>query len=79
MGKPGPLELFDSHPMTINEFEDEVIQSVRGFCKNLRNLDNFKNNKLTFFEWYFTFGYWNEAMEFLDEMPKYIPDNLMTL
>jgi hypothetical protein len=65
MGKPGPREWFEHGPLTIDEFVKETKAALDEFSENMKNLGT--TNNLTNFQWFYTFGYWTEALEFLDE------------
>lgn len=65
MGKPGLREWFEYGPLTIDEFVEETKLSLDAFAENMKNLGTTDN--LTNFQWFYTFGFWNEALEFLDE------------
>lgn len=68
MSKPGPRELFESKPMTVDEFVTQTKVALDTFSVNMKHLlaPNF-----TDFEWFYMFGYWNEALEFIDEYPEH--------
>jgi hypothetical protein len=66
MGKPGPRELFESEPMSVSEWVKGTKNSLDAFEKNMLNL-NIDNR--TDFRWFYTYGFWCEALEFIDEYP----------
>ena len=78
MSKPGKLEHFDSRPMTIDRWKEKIRIDIEGFIDNLHNLEYYKDKKFTMFEWYYIFGSWNEALEFLgeDKFKDFWPDEL---
>lgn len=68
MSKPGPLEIFNSGPYDIDEWVKQCKVSLDAFADNMKHL---KISPLSKFEWFYTFGYWNEALEYIDEFPEY--------
>lgn len=71
MGKPGSREIFESDPMTIDEWVTGMHYAVDAFADNMRRLEL---GLLTDFEWFYTFGFWNESLEFRDEYPGYFEE-----
>lgn len=71
MGKPGTLEAFDSNPISIDEYVQHAKEELDAFANNMRYL---KAEDRTMFNWFYTLGFWNEALEFRDEFPKYFEE-----
>jgi len=67
MGKPGPLEMFNSTPCSVDEFCDETIADIEAFRANMKHHNQ---EDRTMFNWFYLFGFWNEALEFRDEFPE---------
>jgi len=68
MGKPGPIEYFDTPPMNIDKFIERAKLELECFCLNVKNLKGLKDKQQSLFNWYITFGFWNESLEYLDEI-----------
>lgn len=71
MGKPGKLEWFNSDPISVDVYVEHAKHQLDAFAANMKNLGL---KDLTEFEWFYTFGFWNEALEFRDEFPKYFEE-----
>lgn len=71
MGKPGKLEWFSNDIVTADEFVERTKLELDAFSANMKNLEA---EEKTMFEWLYTFGFWNEALEFRDEFPKYFEE-----
>jgi hypothetical protein len=72
MGKPGDHKLFDIANLTVEEFVEEARHELSLFLVNMKQLK--EGAKRSYFEWFYTFGFWNEALEFRDEFPQYFEE-----
>ena len=70
MGKPGPIETVNNPKLTLDEFRDELVKQADCFVRNLKNLPNKYQKSRTLFEWFYTLGWWNESLEYIDEFPE---------
>lgn len=64
------LDDLDTTPMDIDEFEASVIRDICLFVSNIRKLPSLVDKQMTEFEWYMTFGYWAEYLNYFDELNK---------
>ncbi len=71
MGKPGPVEIFDTGPINVEDFIDRAKQQLDSFGKNMNNLKTMKRKRQSLFNWYMTFGFWNESLEYIDELEAF--------
>ncbi len=65
-----PLDDIDTNPISLDEFGASAIKDICGFVDNIRGLSSLANKQLTQFEWYMTFGYWCEYLNYFDELNK---------
>jgi len=79
MSKPGPKECHIREDMTILDFKDYIIAAAEGFCANIQHLQKDekyleKTYQMSNYEWFYTFGFWLEALEYRDEYPEYFEE-----
>lgn len=66
------LDIYDppDNITDVGEFIKIAKAALDSFAINMDHLDKFKNRELTIFEWYAYFGWWNESLNFIDEIEK---------
>lgn len=67
MAKPCNIKFMNNPIVNIERFKEILTAELDGFVQNMKKLNV---EPQTYFEWFYTLGWWNESLEYMDEFPE---------